>query len=284
MRRPRQRVRVKRWTGRHCNPDTGTGIGPLAKQKAGIVLATDPRLRKKWTVLSVGLFLLDAFNCDDARCFPAVETIAGELGMTEKSVYRAINELRACDYLDWERHAGPGYTNLYRWNWQALFSDAAERTWVSDETDTRVNKPDMGVPQIRDEQEIKKEKITTTQKTALQKQEGRRKPERTHQPPQRELPVLSVVGGSNPSTIPTKVKHTRKFDTPDTADVWERKARERVQKVLSENNLWVVAVENDGAFEAAILAEKKKPGTCLQAFNAALEQSAEDAGKVAQCL
>jgi len=274
---------------------TATGVDLLDKHNACVALAMDKRCR---AALPVGIFLLNAFNTKTGRCDWSISRIARELDITERTVHRAINKLKACGWLDWKRHGGNHLTNAYSFNWAALTA-AAEVQCESEGETKRVHPPDKSVtPPLTNLSETPDSGVTqnlkqtfnetlnkpTSQKEAWQKKEVDGKTEHTHQPPQRELPVLSVVGGSNTSTIPTKVKHTRKFDTPDTTDVWERKARERVQKVLSANSLWVVAMENSGAFEAAILAEQNKPGACLQAFNAALEQSTEDPGKVALCL
>jgi len=283
MLRARQKVKVRRWTGIYSNAKSETGIGPLAKQKAGLVLAMDPRL--SGGDVRVGLFLLDAVNTKTGRCDWAIPNIARELTITERTVRRGIQNLKKCKYLGWKRHGGYSCTNQYLWQWEALFSEAEEvqaeseeetkrvhnRTEMSETPDNYVQNSDRDVHQIREEKDNKKENVTTNQKEARQKQEGRRKTERTRQPSQFGLRTFSVVkGGYDAATASGGVAHI--------------KARERVQKVLSENSLWGAAIENDSAFEAAILAEKKKPGTCLQAFNAALEQSAEDAGKVALCL
>jgi len=283
MRRPRQRVRVKRWEGLWCDAKQPTGIGFGTKQKASLVLAKDKRVR---SALPVALFLLDAVNTETGRLDWSIPRIASELNMGRSTVFRALKVLHKCGYLTWKRHRGAGYTNLYSWCWQVLFSEAeevqgesegrTERVQVSTTSDTPPVS-DMrqthvrNDTQIREEKDNKKENITTNQKEARQKQEGRRKTAHTQQPVQFGLRTFSVVKGG--------------YDA-DTASkgVAPIKARERVQKVLSENSLWRAAMENNSAFEAAILAEQMEPGTGLQAFNAALEQSAEDAGKVALCL
>jgi len=282
MRKPRQRIKFRRWEGIHSNAKYATGIGPLAKQKAGLALAMDPRV--VGSTLKVGLLLLDAYNTNTGLCYWAIENIAGELSMGRRSVFRALQTLKKCGYLDWERHKGFSYTNLYSWNWQVLFSEAEENgaSLESEQNESeRVTQmaspvPDMAQTsaldgtQIREEKDNKKEYVTTNQKEAWQKQEGRRKPARTHQSSQFGLRTFSVVKGG--------------YDAATTSGtVAYNKASERVQKAFSENSLWDVAMKNNGAYEAAILAEIKKPGTCLQAFNAALEQSAEDPGELALC-
>jgi len=265
---------------------TDTGVTLLDKHKACVVLAMDSRCRP---ALPVGIFLLNAFNTKTGRCDWAISSIARELNITERTVLRAIVKLKECGWLDWKRHAGAHLTNAYSFNWVALkasqpnLSPAAQdesegetkrvhtRQFCHPNLTNLSETPDKSVTQNLKETFKETLNKSTNQKTARQKQEGRRKPERTHQPPQRELPVLSVVGGG--------------YDTATaSAGVARIKARERVQKALSENSLWVVAMENDSAFEAAILAEQNKPGTGLQAFNAALEEPAEDTGELAQCL
>jgi len=260
----------------------GTGVTLLDKHKAGVALAKDKRCR---SALPVGIFLLNAFNTQTGRCDWAISSIARELDMTERSVHRAINKLRECGWLSWKRHGGNHLTNAYSFNWAALAA-AAEVQDESEGETNRVHTPDSSVtPPLTNMSETPDKSVTqnikqtfketlnkqTNQKEAWQKQEGRRKTEGTRQPSQFGLRTFSVVkGGYDADTA--------------SAGVARIKARERVQKVLSANSLWGAAMENDSAFEAAILAEQNKPGTCLQAFNAALEQSAEDTGELAQCL
>jgi len=266
--------------GRRRN--TATGVDLLDKHNACVALAMDPRVR---SALPVGIFLLNAFNTKTGRCDWAIPSIARELDITERTVHRAINKLRECGWLSWKRHGGNHLTNAYSFNWTALAA-AAEVQDESEGETKRVHTPDNSVTSpltnlsetpdksvTQNFKETFKETLnkSTNQKTAWQKQETRRKPERTRQPSQFGLRTFSVVkGGYDAATA--------------SAGVARIKARGRVQKVLSENSLWRAAMENNSAFEAAILAEQNKPGTCLQAFNAALEQSAEDPGKVALCL
>lgn len=281
MRKRRQKAKVERWEGIHSNAKYATGIGPLAKQKAGRALAMDPRVR---SALPVALLLLDAFNTNTGLCCWAAETIASELSMSRRSVFRALEKLRECGYLNWERHKGLGYANLYSWDWQALFSEAEENeaSLESEQnesvpvTQMASTAPDMALTcdtvgtQIREQKDNQQEKVPTNRKNAQQENRELRKTEQTRQSSQFRLRAFSVVKGG--------------YDTPSSAEVSYKKASERVQKAFTENSLWDAATENTGAYEAAVLAEKKKPGTCLQAFHEALERSAEDEGKLAQCL
>jgi len=260
-----------------------TGVDLLDKHKACVALAMDPRCRP---ALPVGIFLLNAFNTKTSRCDWSISNIARELDMTERTVHRAINKLRECGWLSWKRHGGKHLTNAYSFDWTALkaarsnLSPAAQDE--SEGETKRVPTPDISVtPPLTNVSETPDSGVTqnlketfkenlnksTNQKTARQKQEGRRKPERTQQSSQLGLRAFSVV-----------------YDAATaTAGVARIKARQRVQKVLSENSLWVVAMENDSAFEAAILAEQNKPGTCLQAFHAALDQLVDNSGELALC-
>jgi len=259
---------------------TATGVDLLDKHKACVALAMDPRCR---SALPVGIFLINAFNTKTGRCDWAIPSIARELDITERTVLRAIVKLKECGWLDWKRHGGKYLTNAYGFNWTALTA----ATEVQDESEVETNRvhtrqicpkpltnmsetPDSGVTQNLKQTFNETLNQPTNQKEARQKQERRRKPKRTHQPSQFGLRTFSVVkGGYDAATASGTVAYN--------------KASERVQKAFSENSLWDVAMKNNGAYEAAILAEIKKPGTCLQAFNAALEQSAEDPGKVALC-
>jgi len=280
----------------------GTGIDLLDKHNACVALAKDKRCRP---ALPVGIFLLNAFNTKTGRCDWSISRIARELDMTERTVHRAINKLRECGWLSWKRHGGKHLTNAYSFNWTALkaarsnLSPAAQDE--SEGETKRVPTPDKSVtPPLTNLSETPDSGVTqnlketfketlnkpTNQKEARQKQEGRRKTEDTRQSSQRELPVLSVVGGANTSTISTKVKRTRKFDTPGSTDVWKHKDCERWRADFTEHfqdtDNYGTALEalTPELQDAATAAEMKRAGGGLDFI---LVQLASN-GKVALCL
>jgi len=258
---------------------TDTGVTLLDKHKACVALAMDKRCRP---ALPVGIFLLNAFNTKTGRCDWSISRIARELDITERTVHRAINKLKACGWLDWKRHGGNHLTNAYSFNWVALAA-AAEVQCESEGETKRVHTPDSSVtPPLTNLSETPDNSVTqnlkqtfketlnqpTNQKEARQKQEGRRKTEGTRRPVQR--PML----------------HLLKFDTPDTKDVWKHKACEGWRADFTEH---FQDTENYGTAlealtpelqDAATAAEMKRAGAGLDFILVQLASS----GKVALCL
>lgn len=88
----------------------------LDKQHCMLMLATDSSLNG--VAKAAGCVLLDHYNLETGLCFPSIELIAAESNCAERSVRRALSDLKKAGWIDWIRYGGRGHTNLYSINWQ----------------------------------------------------------------------------------------------------------------------------------------------------------------------
>jgi len=260
---------------------TDTGVTLLDKHRACVTLAKDRRLCR--SALSVGIFLLDAFNTKTGRCDWAIPNIAAELNMGRRPVFTALDKLHECGYLDWQRHAGAHGTNAYHWIWKALLDVVQDE---SEEETKRVQEgaksgtsymPNPALRGAKSGTQNLKETFNETlnqpthQKNARQKNRAPVDTEPTRQPYQR--PLL----------------HLLKFDTPASADVRKQKAEERWQQDFNKE-FQGQGTENYGTAlealtpqlqEVATAAEMKSTGAGLQFI---LDKLANNSGRLAKCL
>ena len=77
--------------------------------------------------IKIGLRLLHHFNCGTGRCDPGIETLAAATGLTDRSVYRAIEELEAFHLFHIDHRRGRGNTNSYRPDFRRIKAQNATR-------------------------------------------------------------------------------------------------------------------------------------------------------------
>ncbi len=74
----------------------------------------------------VGAAILEHFNRKTARCDPSVERLARLLGLDEKTIRRATNDLVAIGLFKKSSHGGRHHTAAYSPNWQRFRSIVAD--------------------------------------------------------------------------------------------------------------------------------------------------------------
>jgi hypothetical protein len=68
----------------------------------------------------VGIALICFMDSRTRDCFPAAITIAGRLGVSERAVKKAKDELRNAGLIDWSNPGGPRHVSRYGFNWAKL--------------------------------------------------------------------------------------------------------------------------------------------------------------------
>jgi hypothetical protein len=74
--------------------------------------------------------LLMRFNIEDDACRPAVSTIARDVGMSTRTVFRVLAQLEAEDLLSIIARAGR--SSMYRPNFEAVENDLGSMPWSPD--------------------------------------------------------------------------------------------------------------------------------------------------------
>lgn len=70
--------------------------------------------------LRVASALIWHTNAETGRCDPSISRLAKETDLSERQVYRAINELETAKLMQRIRHAGHAYCNAYNLRWDEL--------------------------------------------------------------------------------------------------------------------------------------------------------------------
>ena len=104
------------------------------------------------SAIAVASHLIESFNLKTGRCDPGVGSMARELGLSRRTIYRAICDLVSAGLFGRRRHGGRGHANAYQPNWPVLVARAAEgdlgtvtklaRNGDSSVTQNHLKKPD----------------------------------------------------------------------------------------------------------------------------------------------
>lgn len=116
---------------------TITGID---KQHAMLMVATDRQLSS--SAKSVGCILLDHTNLETGVAWPSTNLIAVESECSDRTVRRALTELKKNGWITYRRHGGPGNTNLYTFNWQHYWATKEAYNLRQEEFRNRYNEAD----------------------------------------------------------------------------------------------------------------------------------------------
>ncbi len=248
-------------------PDEAQGSGGLWVNQARKALGLLPGLGNAAKL--VGAALLEHVNRKTGRCDPSIGTLMRVSGLSERSVYRAIEQLDRLGLILRHSHASFGHRNAYAPQWRRLegIAGGLDRAVTGERTPAKMNEPaKSAAPRQNWQVEPARFGTQTLQVNPVQSESvvsQRPKPPPDPRQPQMLLPIDGRKGVAFAS-------HALAADSGADRRLW----RAINGKHKGRDNPFLDALQaNPDALARAVERERLKPGTGLLFLELQLSQA-----------